>query len=103
MAVIPIKVACGSTLHRLSLPSTPPPTAAALLTAVAAPFHLTPADVAAATYVDDDGDEVTLATDADVAEALRVVAVLRVRLVVLPAAPPSAPPRRPRWRRRGGR
>ncbi|GAB0489845.1 hypothetical protein MMPV_001071 [Pyropia vietnamensis] len=90
--LIRIKVTVAGTLRRLSVPAAPPPTFGTLLAAAAAPHGLAPADVAAATYTDADGDEVTLSSDAELAEALREGGVLRLQLTVLPPPVPSAPP-----------
>lgn len=89
--LIPIKVTVAGTVRRLSLPASPPPTFGTLLSAAAAPYGLAPADVAAATYTDADGDDVTLSSDAELTEALRGGGVLRLRLVALPPPAPSAP------------
>lgn len=90
--LLPIKVTVAGTRRRLSLPASPPPTFGALLAAAAAPHGLAPSDVAAATYTDADGDEVTLSSDAELTEALRGGGVLRLTLVALPPPTPSAPP-----------
>lgn len=89
--LLPIKVTVAGTRRRLSIPASPPPTFGALLAAAAAPHGLTPAEVAAATYTDEDGDEVTLSSDAELTEALRGGGVLRLTLVALPPPAPSAP------------
>lgn len=90
--LISIKVTVADTIRRLSVPASPPPTFVTLLAAAAAPHGLAPADVAAATYTDADGDEVTLSSDAEVVEALRGGGMLRLQLAVLPPPVPSAPP-----------
>lgn len=64
-----IKASLEGTIRRLGVP--PPPTWAHVAAAVGSVFGL-PATGLAFTYIDDEGDAVTLSTDADLTEALRL-------------------------------